>query len=214
MITALSGTSRLRNTAIRSRNLSTRTAPMTIVSREARRQDTSLRDAVSPPTHRHLGAATRRESLIAQLDLGSALCDCGERWINRSPPHRPTGWARGGDTAATSRRRAKLLGAEVSVPFGNSAARMSGPVESSPARGIVSRRARRRSSGCHPRGSKAHQGSERGAIRMTGRHAGQGDAARPACRNQRPCSLFGRPWRRMEKRSMARRRSPEPPAAG
>ena len=65
------------------------------------------------------------------------LCDCGElRGINRITAASPDGLGDGGDTAATSRvslrRVTSVSSAEVSLPFGNSAARMSGPLNPGP----------------------------------------------------------------------------------
>ena len=50
MMTALSGTSRLRNTAMSNRKLRSSTAPMKNGRRAASRWETSTLDAVSPPT--------------------------------------------------------------------------------------------------------------------------------------------------------------------
>ena len=61
MITALSGTSRLRNTAISSRKLSTSTAPMKIGSRDDRRSDdVDARRGEPADVDLHVGARAAR----------------------------------------------------------------------------------------------------------------------------------------------------------
>ncbi len=90
MITALSGTSRLRNTAISSRKLRNSTAPMNHGRRDDMRSDTSMLAAVSPPTFTAMPLpciAFGITSLRSVWTRSSVAADCGAV-VGDDPDHR------------------------------------------------------------------------------------------------------------------------------
>ena len=140
MITAFSGTRRLRNTAIKSRKLSRSTAPMNTGSRDDSCCDTSTLDAVRPPTCTCTSVPPTADGITRLRSVSTrsvVLTDCGElAGITRITAASPAGFTVGGVTAAMSGVARSLVtrmsrGA-VSDPFGNSAARINGPLNPSP----------------------------------------------------------------------------------
>ena len=106
MTTALSGTNTLRKTAIRSRKLNISTAPMKIGSRSDSRSDTSMLDAVSPPTWICMSVPVTDAGITSSRSVSTrsvVLTDCGElAGITRITAASPDGPSVGGATAATS----------------------------------------------------------------------------------------------------------------